>query len=370
MWMASFWPDFVVRAFPQSLLWCSLLNFGFIFCLMRQKLTWDSRLHIISQVTICRCWYKGGFVFLKKKKPCYISICLRIRWTDLSCHSDCGGMQSGEGGVIYSPGYPNNYPSPSRCAWLLEAPEGHTIAVNLYWHTKLNSCTILCFTFLLIHTNLFLLFLIDQLTFTYFEVEEHSQCTWDSVTIYNGGSPGAPVIGQYCGHTSPGTIQSGSNKLAIMFLADHSVSKGGFVATWSVDSSGMKSPTKCSYTWFLSGCSTFHLWFFFSSGCGGVIHADLGTIKSPNYPQNFPSNSECSWTIIAHEGNHLEMGFASEFQIPDSSEHCQSSYIKVTIWKIFMHVLHLHKRMLITNHNYLVFIYPSPFCVWLSGMGW
>ncbi|MCJ8728547.1 hypothetical protein PDJAM_G00005700 [Pangasius djambal] len=181
--------------------------------------------------------------------------------------SDCGGMQSGEGGAIYSPGYPDNYPSPSRCAWLLEAPEGYTIT----------------------------------LTFTYFQVEEHSQCSWDSVTIFNGGSPGSPIIGQYCGHTSPGTIQSGSNKLAVVFLADHSVSKGGFVATWSVD----------------------------SSGCGGVIHADLGSIKSPNYPQNFPSNTECSWTIIAHEGNHLEMGFASEFQIPDSSGHCQSSYIKV-----------------------------------------
>lgn len=67
-----------------------------------------------------------------------------------------------------------------------------------------------------------------------------------------------------------------------------------------------------------------------SSGCGGVIHADIGSIKSPNYPQNFPANIECLWTIIAHEGNHLEMSFASEFQIPDSSGHCQSSYIKVT----------------------------------------
>ncbi|XP_065114614.1 cubilin [Paramisgurnus dabryanus] len=181
--------------------------------------------------------------------------------------SECGGLQSGDGGVISSPGYPNQYPSPSRCAWLLEAPEGHTIT----------------------------------LTFTYFEVEEHSQCGWDSVTIFNGGSPGAPMIGQYCGHNSPGTVQSGSNKLALVFLADHAVSKGGFVATWSTD----------------------------SSGCGGIIHADTGTIKSPNYPQNFPTNTQCSWTIIAHDGNHLEMGFASDFQIPDASGQCHNSYIKV-----------------------------------------
>ncbi|XP_054478628.1 cubilin [Anoplopoma fimbria] len=181
--------------------------------------------------------------------------------------SECGGLQTGEGGLLSSPNYPNIYPNPSRCAWLLEAPIGHTIT----------------------------------LTFSYFNLEPHSQCAWDSVTIFNGGSPGSPVIGHYCGTTSPGTIQSGSNKLAVVFLADHSVSGGGFMASWSAD----------------------------SSGCGGVIHADTGTIKSPNYPQNFPANVECSWQIIAHEGNHLEMRFNNDFQIPDSTGTCQSSYVKV-----------------------------------------
>lgn len=70
--------------------------------------------------------------------------------------------------------------------------------------------------------------------------------------------------------------------------------------------------------------------FVFLPGCGGVIHADTGTIKSPNYPQNFPANVECSWRIIAHEGNHLEMSYNSDFQIPDSTGTCLSSYIKVT----------------------------------------
>ncbi|XP_028815099.1 cubilin [Denticeps clupeoides] len=181
--------------------------------------------------------------------------------------SECGGLQAGEGGEITSPGYPGNYPGQSRCAWLLEAPEGHTIS----------------------------------LTFTYFQVEAHDTCSWDSVTIFNGASPGSPIIGQYCGTTSPGTIKSGSNKMVVVFLADHSVNMGGFVATWSTD----------------------------SSGCGGVIHADTGTFKTPNYPQNFPTNIECSWTVIAHEGNHLEMSFSSDFQIPDSTGHCQNSYVKV-----------------------------------------
>lgn len=82
------------------------------------------------------------------------------------------------------------------------------------------------------------------MTFSYFNLEPHSTCTWDSVTIFNGGSPGSPVIGQYCGTSSPGSIQSGSNKLAVVFLADHSVSRGGFVASWSTDASGQSVLTQ------------------------------------------------------------------------------------------------------------------------------
>uniref|UniRef100_W5MX16 Cubilin n=1 Tax=Lepisosteus oculatus TaxID=7918 RepID=W5MX16_LEPOC len=181
--------------------------------------------------------------------------------------SGCGGLQSGESGVVSSPNYPNPYDNLSRCAWLLEAPEGHRITI----------------------------------TFNYFDVEQHPQCSWDSVTIMNGGSPGSPVIGHYCGTSSPGTVQSGSNNLVIVFIADHTVSRGGFYATWTAD----------------------------SSGCGGIIHADSGNIKSPGHPQNFPANSECVWRIIAHEGNHLEMNFSSDFEIPDSGGQCQSSYVKV-----------------------------------------
>ncbi|KAM8810851.1 cubilin [Eudromia elegans] len=179
----------------------------------------------------------------------------------------CGGIQSGESGVISSPNYPEPYSNLNRCSWLLEAPEGETIT----------------------------------LTFTAFHLESHSLCKWDSLTILNGGSPGSPVIGQYCGSQSPGTIQSGSNKLVVIFNSDHSVQGGGFYATWAAE----------------------------SLGCGGILHLDKGVIKSPHWPQNFPPNTRCTWTIITHESKHLEMKFHSDFHIPDSSGSCQSSYVKV-----------------------------------------
>uniref|UniRef100_A0ACB8FV66 Uncharacterized protein n=1 Tax=Sphaerodactylus townsendi TaxID=933632 RepID=A0ACB8FV66_9SAUR len=186
-----------------------------------------------------------------------------IRYTS----SACGGIQEAESGIISSPNYPQPYNSSSHCSWLLVAPEGHTI----------------------------------NLTFVTFAVERHSSCPWDSVTILNGGSLSSPIIGRYCGNTSPGTIQSGSNKLLINFNSDHSVQGDGFYATWTAD----------------------------SLGCGGILHSENGTIRSPYWPHNFPSNIRCAWTIIAHESKHLEITFDENFQIPDTNGQCQSSYVKV-----------------------------------------
>lgn len=86
-------------------------------------------------------------------------------------------------------------------------------------------------------------FCLLQLNFTAFHVENHSLCKWDSVTILNGGTPGSPVIGRYCGNKSPGIIQSGSNKLLVIFNSDHSIQGGGFYATWTAESLGKKKIT-------------------------------------------------------------------------------------------------------------------------------
>ncbi|XP_078391727.1 cubilin [Cetorhinus maximus] len=181
--------------------------------------------------------------------------------------TECGGIQTGENGLISSPNYPSQYNPLTHCAWRLEAPEGHTITLN----------------------------------FVYFDLEPHSTCSWDSVTIMNGGSFSSPIIGQYCGTTLPEMIKSGSNKLFIIFSSSHSVQHHGFYATWISD----------------------------SAACGGILHVDSGSFKSPNWPQNFPDNSECTWRIITHESKHLEITFDKNFQVPDGTDNCETSYVKV-----------------------------------------
>ncbi|XP_053569959.1 cubilin [Bombina bombina] len=179
----------------------------------------------------------------------------------------CGGIQTGESGVISSPNYPQPYNNESHCAWLLDAPEGYTIS----------------------------------LSFTHLDIVYKSACRSSSVTVINGGSVASPVIGQYCGTVSPGTLQSGSNKMLVIFNSDNSPQAGGFYASWTSD----------------------------SLGCGGYIHADIGNVKSPGWPQNFPPDSRCTWIIQAHASNHLEMTFDNNFHIPDNNDGCQRSYVKI-----------------------------------------
>ena len=67
------------------------------------------------------------------------------------------------------------------------------------------------------------------------------------------------------------------------------------------------------------------------SGCGGVLHSNNGTIRSPHWPQNFPENSRCSWTVITHQSKHLEISFDNNFLIPSGDGQCQNSFVKVSV---------------------------------------
>ncbi|XP_059827436.1 cubilin [Hypanus sabinus] len=136
-----------------------------------------------------------------------------------------------------------------------------------------------------------------NLNFSYFNLT----CNRDSFTILNGGSFNSPIIGHYCGTIPAEAIKSGSNKLFIIFNSNYSMQHGSFFATWKSD----------------------------SLGCGGFVHAETGSFKSPNWPQRFPDNSECTWKITGQESNHLEITFDENFQIPDSTNICEASYVKI-----------------------------------------
>ena len=44
--------------------------------------------------------------------------------------------------------------------------------------------------------------------------------SWDSLTIYDGGSSTSPMIGKYCGNSIPPSYVSSSNEMLIHFQSD------------------------------------------------------------------------------------------------------------------------------------------------------
>ena len=68
--------------------------------------------------------------------------------------------------------------------------------------------------------------------------------------------------------------------------------------------------------------------FCLFSDCNNVIDArDMrgGIIESPNFPDPYPHNRNCTWTIQAPRGNNVSATF-SHFQVEDPNHRGSCSY--------------------------------------------
>ena len=52
--------------------------------------------------------------------------------------------------------------------------------------------------------------------------------SWDSLTVYDGGSSASPMMGKYCDSSSPPSHVSSSNVILIHFQSDGSGTRAGF----------------------------------------------------------------------------------------------------------------------------------------------
>ena len=75
------------------------------------------------------------------------------------------------------------------------------------------------------------------LNFTAFDTE----LNWDYIFIYDGTTTSAPLLGQYSGTTSPGTVTSSGGAMLIEFRSDCSTNAAGWAANWT--SNAVPSPS-------------------------------------------------------------------------------------------------------------------------------
>lgn len=104
-------------------------------------------------------------------------------------------------GAIHSPNYPQNYDHDADCGWQIQVAPNHVV----------------------------------ELTFTDFDVEPFTNCTFDYVAVFDGPTMDAPEIARFCGSSipDPPTVRSTSNEMYIRLKADGSVAARGFAANYS-----------------------------------------------------------------------------------------------------------------------------------------
>lgn len=72
--------------------------------------------------------------------------------------------------------------------------------------------------------------------------------------------------------------------------------------------------------------------FFFFSGCGGYLHTSRGVITSPNYPENYSPNLNCSWHVVVTTGFIIAVHFEQPFQVKSEDTSCTlGDYVEVRL---------------------------------------
>ncbi|KAF2368216.1 EGF-like domain, partial [Trinorchestia longiramus] len=186
-------------------------------------------------------------------------------WNMTYSQAACGGYFTGPNDILTSPGYPSAYPNDAHCAWLLQYQDGSQI----------------------------------DFEFTDFNLEDSIH--HDYVRVLNGPHSTSPELGRYSGDTNPGNVgPTMTNALMIYFMTDSSTTARGFRAVASQH----------------------------DAGCGGVLHGLNGNFSSPGFPNDYPSDVECVWTITTSPGHSIRLSFLQQFDI-ETSANCENDFVEV-----------------------------------------
>ncbi|GMR48509.1 hypothetical protein PMAYCL1PPCAC_18704 [Pristionchus mayeri] len=230
---------------------------------------------------------------------CECDIGYSLRPDGRSCESTCGGFLMTSAGEITSPNFPQNYPGSKKCVWEIEASLGSQIFVNI---THLN---------------------IEGMK---------SECSYDYLRIGDKE--------KICGeHDQPILLSSKDHRLRIEFSSDSSVERSGFALTFVTDVDECAEDNggcehQCSNRIGGRECSC-HSGFVLSSdgmnckegGCFYQINNPHGEFTSPNYPEEYPRGTNCTWHFVITPGHRLQVKFHS-FNL---EEHLQCKYDAISI---------------------------------------
>uniref|UniRef100_H3ANE1 Tolloid like 1 n=1 Tax=Latimeria chalumnae TaxID=7897 RepID=H3ANE1_LATCH len=199
---------------------------------------------------VCQC--RNGFVLHENKHDCKEAKC------EHRIHSSSG--------IITSPNWPDKYPSRKECTWEITAPPGHRVKVS----------------------------------FNEFEIEQHQECAYDHLEVFDGETDKSPILGRLCGSKTPDAVIATGNKMFLRFISDASVQRKGFQATHSTECGGrLKAETRLKDLY---------------------SHAQFGD-------NNYPGLLDCEWLIVAEKNYGVELIFQT-FEVEEEVD-CGYDFIEL-----------------------------------------
>lgn len=166
--------------------------------------------------------------------------------------SGCGGLKDlfGTEGTVASMHHPDTYTNRAACQWNIRVPTGK----NVYLH------------------------------FNSFSLEETALCLNDKVTL----SDSIGSLGTHCSTSPPRDLVAIDDRLTISFSSNDKIVDTGFSATWkAVDPVDIESAV----------------------GCGGHFTSQKGELQSPNWPNDYPKQAVCTWTISVPTASGIHIVF-------------------------------------------------------------
>ncbi|XP_035278810.1 CUB domain-containing protein 2 [Anguilla anguilla] len=159
----------------------------------------------------------------------------------------CGGVLTGLSGIISSPGYPVEYSNNADCSWTVHVSNRTVVS----------------------------------LVFLDFQLENNEGCNFDFVALFDGPTVTHRHLGNYCGSNRPPNTVTTSNQLLVVFKSDFNIGGRGFKA------------------------------YYYSGECQQVLTAIRVNFTSPHYPNIYPNNINCHWTINLETGYRIKLFFTS-----------------------------------------------------------
>ncbi|MBN3281561.1 TLL1 protein, partial [Polyodon spathula] len=217
----------------------------------------------------------------------------------------CGGEIKKDVGQIQSPNYPDDYRPSKECIWKITVSEGFHVG----------------------------------LAFQAFEIERHDSCTYDYLEIRDGEDDDSPLIGHYCGYVKPEDVKSTSNKLWMKFVSDGSINKAGFAANFFKEVDECSRPGNggceqhCVNTLGSYKCACDPGYELApnkrscEAACGGFITKLNGTITSPGWPKEYPTNKNCVWQVVAPAQYRISLQFEI-FEL-EGNDVCKYDFVEV-----------------------------------------